>query len=198
MSDANSKPHARFARLKAATLRPGQRYSRPFVIVFSPGECCPHDVGAFSRDAAHSFENGRFLACILTASAAVEIILNRDSRMNVGLRGWRHMNAKLLRTATERGLPVHCLLQGGDNLKTDASVTFLRLRNQIAHGNLDGLVNLAVDGFALDYSATAAELALGHLNKTDEFILEWFNTSPDAQERRIRHGCWPVAPRSST
>jgi hypothetical protein len=122
----------------------------------------------------------------------VEIILNRDSRMRSGSLGWKTMNSKLLRRAQERGLPVASLLEEPDTLKTDNSVRFLRLRNQIAHGRLDGIVDLAAHGFALDYSDEARALALSHLNKTDRFVLDWFNTSPDVQQRRIRRGRWPA------
>jgi hypothetical protein len=189
--EEKTSPRARFARVKAEAAR-SSRYHAPFVLVFSPGECLPSDVGAFGRDAGNCYESGRFLACILTASAAVEIILNRDSRMRAGRRGWCHMNAKLMRTAQDRGLPVDRLLEGADDFKTDNSVTFLRLRNQIAHGNLDGIIDLTREGFALDYSRKAAKLALAHLNNADEFILEWFNTAPDVQQRRIRRGLWPT------
>jgi hypothetical protein len=101
-------------------------------------------------------------------------------------------HGKMDHAARRHNLAVTDLLEGADDFKTDNSVTFLRLRNQIAHGNLDGIIDLAREGFALDYSRKAAKLALAHLNKADQFILEWFNTAPDVQQRRICRGLWPT------
>ena len=191
--DEKKRPLARLARVKATSaVYSNRRFRLPLVTVFSPGSCLPHDVGAFSRDAGNCYEDGRFLACILAASAAVEIILNKDSRMCSGRPGWRAMNVKLLRIAQKAGLPVDSLLEVGETLKTDRSVTFVRLRKGIAHGNLDGIIDTSQEGFALDYSAKARALALEHLNKADRFVLEWFNTAPDVQQYCIRNGCWPT------
>jgi hypothetical protein len=107
------KPSARFAAVKDLSSQPGRLFRLRYVAVFSPGSCMPRDVGAFGRDASNCYEAGRFLACILAASAAVEIILNKDSRMRRVIRGWQNMNAKLLRTAGKANLPVRELLADG-------------------------------------------------------------------------------------
>lgn len=190
--DEKRKPLARVLPIKGTAVESNRRFRLPVVTVFSPGSCIPSDVGAFGREAGNCYEDGRFLACILAASASVEIILNKDSRMHSGRPGWRIMNAKLLRIAQKAGLPVDSLLDVGETLKTDGSLAFLRLRNGIAHGNVEGIIDISREGFALDYSQKARELALEHLNRADRFVLEWFNTAPDVQQYCIRNGCWPT------
>jgi hypothetical protein len=124
------------------------------------------------------------------SSALVERIINMDSRMLPDHPGRRYLTARELRTAQKRGLPVDQLLGASDDLKRDDTVRFLMLRNQLAHGNLDGLIEFGGGG-PTDYYEGARTAALEHLMKAAKFEVEWYNTAPDVQEGRITNGRWP-------
>jgi len=70
-----------------------------------------------------------------------------------------------------------------------ASIEFIDLRNRIAHGNLEGIVGFEHTG-SPDYSGEARVAALSHMKKAEAFAMEWYNTVPDVQERRIVHHQW--------
>jgi hypothetical protein len=123
------------------------------------------------------------------AHAMVEIILNKDSRMRLPTQMWRTLSLKLVRLADRRGLPVKQLMDDSESLK-GKSLAFIDLRNRIAHGNLAGLIGFEHQGTP-DYSARARDIALEHLTKAERFEVEWYNTSPDVQDRRILHHRWP-------
>ena len=160
------------------------------IVYFESAELHPHDLFAFGREALLSFVAKRYLSAIVMASALVERILNMDGRMRPGHPGRRYLTARELRTAQNRGLPVNQLLEQTDDLRRDDSVRFLVLRNQLAHGNLQGLVEFQGGG-PTDYFETASIAALEHVMKTQRFEAEWYSTAPDVQEGRISHGRWP-------
>src|SRR5260370_684873 len=136
----------------------------------------PMDVFSYTREAAHCFVERRFLACIAMASSAVEIILNRDRRLK-GLAnfksgdGWAYLNNRTLRIARDHGLPSNALLSPGDNLDSEKSITFVHIRNKIAHGDITHLVN-----DLSDYDPDAERIADEHEEKMRKFVSEWFNT----------------------
>lgn len=165
-----------------------QRNGKSDVVYFTQATHHPLDVFAYGREALWCFNQSRYLATIISASANVEIILNKDSRMHHHGGGWRTLNMKLLRTAGDRGLPTRQLLAKGESL-TSTSIGFIKLRHQIAHGNLAGIIGF--EGTLPDYSIEAREAALSHLEKAEQFVIEWYNTSPDVQDRRIMHRRWP-------
>ena len=166
-----------------------QRNGVTHVVYFSQATHHPSDVFAYGREALHCFMDRRYLATITMANALVEIVLNKDSRMRTSTGMWCTLSLKLVRTAERHGLPVHQLLNQGEGL-TGKSLAFIDLRNRIAHGNLAGLIGFEHEGTP-DYSAHAREVALEHLEKAERFEVEWYNTSPDVQERRIIHHRWP-------
>jgi hypothetical protein len=57
-------------------------------------------------------------------------------------------------------------------------------------GNLAGIVGFEHIGTP-DYSAEAREAALNHMKKAEAFVMEWYNTAPDVQERCIVRHQWP-------
>ena len=78
------------------------------------------------------------------------------------------------------------LLETGDDLDPDEPIAFVRLRNKVAHGEIDALhiVDLS------DYDAIAEKLANEHEEKMRRFVAEWYKTAPDVQEGHIRNHKW--------
>lgn len=159
------------------------------VLYFTEATHMPSDVFAYGREAPNCFDQRRYLASIILATTEIEIILNKDSRMRRTGGGWRTLNMKLLRDAAGKGLPVHCLLAPGESLKA-ATIEFVELRNRLAHGNLAGIIGFEHNGTP-DYSAEAREGALAQMKKATAFVMDWYNTSPDVQERQIVRHRWP-------
>jgi hypothetical protein len=159
------------------------------IIYFTHATHVPNDVFAYSRDARHRFDERRYLATITTASAIVEVILNKDSRMQEKRQGWRSLSPKLLKEGAAKGLPVQQLLDADETLPA-ASIEFVDLRNRVAHGNLRGIVGLEHTGTP-DYSSQGRLAALNQLKKAEAFVMEWYNTAPDVQEGKIVHHRWP-------
>jgi hypothetical protein len=151
----------------------------------------PLDLFSFTREAAFCRDERRFLAVIALSATAVELIVNRDSRTRnhpdlKRTAGWANLNNFNLRTAQTQGLPVDMLLEAGDDLDSDQPIVFIRLRNKVAHGEIDVLhiVDLS------DYDAVAEKLANEHERKMRRFVAEWYNTAPDVQSGRIRNHQW--------
>ncbi len=183
----------RHPRARLAELRPeSQVNGLTHIVYFEVAERHPRDLFAFGREALFCFQNRLYLSSIVMASAVVERIVNMDSRMQAGHPGRRYLTARELRTAQARGLPIHHLLDPSDDLRRDATVRFLVLRNQLAHGDLEGLLEFRGGG-ATDYFDSARIAALDHFMKSQRFEAEWYSTAPDVQEGRIRDGRWPVA-----
>jgi hypothetical protein len=181
------RPHATFSQIRPAFQKNGLTH----VVSFTHATCVPSDVFAYGREAPNCFEQRRYLATIVLASAEVEVILNKDIRMQRQVGGWRTLTMKLLREAKRKGLPVELLLGAGESFdRTVTGIEFIELRNRIAHGNLSGMLGFEHNGTP-DYSPAAKEAAFNHLRKAEEFFVGWFNTSPDVQENRIRHHRWP-------
>lgn len=61
------------------------------------------DVFAYGSEAPNCFDRRRYLATIILATAEIEIILNKDRRMNRAGGGWRTLSIKLLREAAYKG-----------------------------------------------------------------------------------------------
>jgi hypothetical protein len=125
----------------------------------------PSDLFAYGREAPNCFDLRRYLATIILATAQIEIILNKDSRMRRVDDGWRTLKMKLLGDAAGKGLPVHCLLAEGESLRA-ASIGFVDLRNRLAHGNLAGIIGFELNGTP-DYSAEAREDCTGANEESD-------------------------------
>ena len=151
----------------------------------------PMDVFCYTREATHCFVQKRYLACIAMASAAVEIILNRDRRLKAfpnfrSTDGWAYLNNRTLRIARAEGLPSNALLSEGESLDSRVAIAFVEMRNKIAHGDVILLVtNLS------DYDPGAERIADEQGRKMRNFVSEWFNTAPDVQEGHIRNNRWP-------
>jgi hypothetical protein len=178
---------------KAKLLRfrePDQHNGLEHVVYYSLADSVPGDLFAYAREAMSCFIERRYIASITMASATVELVLNRDSRMRIGRSGWRSLNAKLARNAATNGLPVELLLEPHETFKTDSSARFVALRNQLAHGNLESVIEFKTGG-PTDYNPEAREVALNHLNKAQAFVVEWFNGSPDIQRGLVKGHRWP-------
>jgi hypothetical protein len=61
-------------------------------------------------------------------------------------------------------------------------VRFIGLRNQLAHGNLESVIEFNSGG-PTDYIPEARQVALSHLKKAQAFVVEWFNAAPEIQGR---------------
>jgi hypothetical protein len=183
-ADDDAPPRASLGKIVRKYVRNGLDE----VLYHSHATHMPSDVFAYGREAHHCFADKRYLATIMMSVAQVEIILNKDGRLPKG-EGWRHLDMKLLKAGSKNGLPVHCLFGQGESLKA-RSAEFIDLRNRIAHGNLDGIIGFEEDGTP-DYSFESRVKALTQMRKATAFVMEWYNTSPDVQQRRIVHGRWP-------
>ena len=149
----------------------------------------PLDLFSYTREAAHCRDERRFLAVIAMSSTAVELIINRDSRTrNAALKriaGWATLNNLNLRVAGAHGLPVNALLETGEDLSSDNPISFVRLRNKVAHGEIEQFIS-----DLSDYDPAAEQLANEHEAKMRKFVSEWYNTAPDVQEGHIRKHQW--------
>ena len=179
------RPVASFREIRPEYQKNGLKH----VVYFTQAMHYPSDVFAYGREAANCFEEKRYLATITMASAMVEVILNKDGRIRVPAPGWRPLTMKLVRTGQRAGLPISTLLEGHETVATN-SIAFIELRNRIAHGNLTGIVGFENRGTP-DYSQQARTIALKHLLKAERFVIEWYNTSPDVQQRKIIRHRWP-------
>jgi len=156
-----------------------------------PAESLPMDLFSYSREAGHCLDERRFLAAIAMASSAVELILNRDRRLQ-GVPdfqepyGWANLNNRNLKIAQQNGLPVHALMDKGDDLGSKTPIVFVELRNKVAHGEIDNLVN-----DLSDYDPKAEQMAADQEKKMRHFVSEWFNSAPDVQDGHIRKNRWP-------
>src|SRR5712692_8429730 len=107
----------------------------------SPAERMPMDLFSYSREAGHCLEERRYLASIVMASTAVELILNRDRRLKPlaelkRVFGWANLNNHNLRIARANGLPAETLISVGDDLDGTTPIAFVELRNKVAHGEI--------------------------------------------------------------
>lgn len=153
------------------------------VIYWTDGERMPLDVFSYIREASRSFQFGCFLGAITLASCAVETILNQDSRTKSGK--WMYLDPKTLRKAHTAGLPVQALLSPDESMNKGIPV-FVRRRNETAHGNVSDVIRTLSD-----YDPDAESAALDQLGKASRFICDWFNSSPDVQQKRIKNNAWP-------
>jgi hypothetical protein len=190
-----------FARAKGEDMSdsPGRVEGRPWMsggpsMYRHPAERMPMDLFSYTREAGYCLRERRFLASIAMASAAVELILNRDRRLRAlpalqrdrDRYGWANLNNRTLRVAREYGLPTNALISAGDDLDSDTPIAFVELRNKVAHGEVAHLVNTLSD-----YDPSAAQIATDQEGKMRSFVSEWFNTAPDVQEGHIRENRWP-------
>ena len=169
-----------------------RRFKQTGAIYFHPAERMPTDLFSYTREASLCFSVARYLATIVLSSSAVELILNRDRRTKAHGRmlrtreGWATLNSHNLRIIQDEGLPATALLSSDENLANDKRIVFVNRRNRVAHGELSNLVH----GVA-DYDPGAEKEASDQLQKSDRFVIEWFNTSPDVQNGAIKNYCWP-------
>ena len=143
----------------------------------------PMDLFSYTREAAHCLIERRFLAVIALSSTAVELIINRDSRTRKAtcalkrIAGWANLNNYNLRVAGKHGLPSDALVEAGDDLSSNNPIAFVRLRNKVAHGEIEQFIS-----DLSDYDPAAERLANEHEGKMRKFVSEWYNTAPDVQE----------------
>jgi hypothetical protein len=168
-----------------------KRFRQAQMLYWSPSVKMPLDLFSYIREASTCFTIGRYLACLVLSSSAVELILNRDSRTKnlIDLRrigGWATLNNPNLDAASRHGLPVNNLLSEGENLNAVAPVTFVERRNKIAHGEILPLIQ-----DLSDYDPFAEAESLDQLTKSQRFVVEWFNSAPDVQTCRIQNHRWP-------
>src|SRR6185312_285263 len=149
----------------------------------------PLDLFSYTREVAHCRDERRFLAVITLASTAVELIINRDRRTRritlKRIAGWSTLNNFNLRAAEKHGLPVRTLLEAADDLSSDTPIAFVRLRNKVAHGEIENFIS-----DISDYDPAAEQLANQQESKMRRFVSEWYNTAPDVQDGHIRKHRW--------
>jgi hypothetical protein len=178
--------------IKSHSAEINRRFGLARTVYWSPAEKMPLDLFSYIREAGLCFGVARFLATIVFASTAVELILNRDGRTkrNPHLRrigGWVTLNKPNLVIAASEGLPVHILLSEGESLDSEKPVRFVERRNKVAHGEISDMIkNIA------DYDPKAEVEAFDQLDKGDRFIVEWFNTARDVQDCHIQNYRWPA------
>jgi hypothetical protein len=90
-----------------------------------------------------------------------------------------------LRAAEKHGLPVRTLLEAADDLSSDTPIAFVRLRNKVAHGEIENFIS-----DISDYDPAAEQLANQQESKMRRFVSEWYNTVPDVQDGHIRKHRW--------
>jgi hypothetical protein len=157
------------------------------VIYWTDGELMPIDVFSYIREASTAFEVGCFLGAIALASCAVEIIINHDSRSSrSGGKDWMNLNRRTLQAAQGAGFPVQELLSPDERIDDEDSPVFVRRRNKTAHGDVSALIRTLSD-----YDPGAEAAAFDQLQKASRFVCEWFNSSPDVQQKRIMNHRWP-------
>jgi hypothetical protein len=153
------------------------------LILWSDGERMPLDVFSYIREASRSFQYGCFLGAIALASCAVETIINHDSRTKP--TEWRSLSPKTLEYAQARGLPVQVLLSPSETIGKGRPL-FVDRRHKTAHGDIANII-----ATLSDYDPGAEAAALDQIKKASRFICEWFNTSPDVQQKRVTNHQWP-------
>jgi hypothetical protein len=168
-----------------------KRLRQAQVLYWSPSVQMPQDLFSYIREASMCFTIARYLACLVLSSSAVELILNKDTRMK-DLRdirrigGWATLNNRNMEIGAEYGLPSEVLLSPGERLADATPIEFIKRRNQIAHGEILPLIrNLS------DYDPLAELEALDQLTKSQRFVVGWFNSAPDVQTRKIQNHRWP-------
>lgn len=168
-----------------------RRFKQVGSVYWGPSERMPLDLFSFIREASLCFSVARFLAAIGLSSNAVEVILNKDTRMHShsGLRrtaGWATLRNDNLKVAAAEGLPAHALLSPGESLDDPEPISFVDRRNKVAHGDIAPILqDLA------DYDPRAEAEAFDQVTKAQRFVVEWFNAAPDVQEGRIVNHRWP-------
>ena len=174
------------------TLDKPKAEAKELLIRWSPAERMPLDVFSLVREAARCYEAACYLATIAMSGAAVEVVMNRDRRTrSLPLRridGWATLNNGNLDKVRDAGLPVDTLLSAGESTKDAATITFVRLRNKVAHGDFGEFVRTLSD-----YDANAKAAALDQATRAIRFVAEWFNAAPDVQDGHINNHQWPSA-----
>jgi hypothetical protein len=171
------------------------RFSLVRTIYWSPSGGMPLDLFSYVREGANAFVSGNFLGTMVLASAAVELVLNKDGRTRyesqlTRMGGWATLNNRNLRVAGVLGLPVISLLSDDETIEQDLPIRFVDRRNKVAHGDVASIIQSLSAEF-VDYDPAAKAEAFDQLNKSQDFVLNWFNTSPDVRENRIRSHHWP-------
>lgn len=165
-------------RCKSAVAR---RAHEARLISWHPDVAMPFPLFSQLREATECYTLGRFLATISLASALVESVLNRDSRLATRgavrrIEGWIWLNNPNLLAAGEAGLPVQELLEPGESVAAQAPVCFVALRSTITHADGDDFPS-----HQGECSAVLEGPARTQLDKAARFLVTWFNTCPDIQ-----------------
>jgi hypothetical protein len=161
------------------------------VIYWTEAERMPNDLFSYIREASRCFSVARYLAAIAMACCAVELVLNRDRRIRGQgkirrIGGWAALNNPNLIAAGSLGFPIQYLCSAGEQIQPTPPLLFVERRNKVAHGDV---VHMLTD--ISDYDANAEQEALDQIQKAQRFVIEWFNTAPDVQERHIANHRWP-------
>jgi hypothetical protein len=168
----------------------GRRELPVGIVFWTDSERMPIDLFSYIREASRCFIIARYLAAIAMASCAIELVLNRDSRTRGAamrrIGGWATLNNLNLITANTLGLPVQYLCSADEQIQSTPPLLFVERRNKVAHGDVMHMI-----ATLSDYDAKAEDEALDQILKAQRFVVEWFNTAPDVQERHIANHRWP-------
>jgi hypothetical protein len=88
--------------------------------------------------------------------------------------------------AQDLGLPVLALCSEGESLNREPALVFVQRRNKVAHGDVYPMLSTLSD-----YDPKAEQEAFDQVLKSQRFIVDWFNTSPDVQDGLIQEHHWP-------
>ena len=89
---------------------------------------------------------GLYEPAVLFASISVECVINHDTRLErlrqTEPNNWINLNWINLKHAYENGLPTRLLLNEDETFRKGANIKFIKRRNKVAHGDIEGYGNL--------------------------------------------------------
>ena len=140
----------------------------------------PLDLFSYVREAALCFEIGRYLPAIAVASQSVELILQRDPRMqpspDLDDTHQKGLSVRRLVAAATQGLPVAALLSPEEVLSEEKPILFIERHDRVLRGDVSVWFHAISE-----YVPGVEHDALDQLEKAQRFVVAWFNRSMNAQ-----------------
>jgi len=141
------------------------------------------DIMQTDTDAAYSFALGIFAGTIFFSSRAVEMAINKDSRMQEEKTksrwNWLTLNREFLTRARGNGLPVDMLLDY-EEAKLDSDPVFVVRRNKVVHGDIESYKEATgfykITDFTKPYTlpvAPSEDEAYDQIRKSRDFLIQW-------------------------
>ena len=132
---------------------------------------------------------------VLFASIAVECILNHDLRLDedrikAKKYYWLDLDVKNITLAYKKGLPTNLLLNPNETFEKK-KIEFVKRRNKVAHGDVEGYYEMYPSGFdkkifdakvfQAGHKRPSKEHAIDQMNKAKDFIIAWANQKPQVR-----------------